>query len=115
MDWKDALNQLKSQQGFPSGNETSEPEEQIVSNETNDEKRQKAPLRILIDKKGRKGKTATIIEGILAEDQETERLAKLLKQKLGTGGSWLPGEILLQGDCKTEAAKILRSEGYQVK
>lgn len=109
MDWKETLSLLKGNGNLPEGDENMNgiKDENISSF--------KGFLHVVLDKKGRKGKTATIIEGLGDNDAETEELAKLLKQKLGTGGSWRTGEILLQGDCKTAAIDILKKSGYKIK
>ena len=70
-------------------------------------------LNIVLDKKGRKGKVATIIEGFTIDDDAVAEIASELKRKIGTGGSSRGGEILLQGDWKVKAADILRSKGFK--
>lgn len=72
-------------------------------------------LHILIDRKGRKGKVATIIEGFDPDDKGIEEITSYLKKKIGTGGSSRGGEILLQGDWKEKAAEILKAKGYKIK
>lgn len=108
-DWKDALNALKNSGDIPvddTPDTVAEPEKKEV---------QKTPLHVLIDKKGRKGKTATIIEGFNCTDDELQEIARILKQRLGTGGSAREGEILIQGDRKNEVTDILKSLGYKTK
>ena len=109
-DWKDALGALLDSGDIPV-DDTPIPENDGPSAQTV----QKAPLSVIVDRKGRKGKTATIIEGFLGTDEELERLARTLKQKLGTGGSTRDGEILIQGERRKEAAAILASLGYKTK
>lgn len=60
----------------------------------------KGRLRIVTEKKGRGGKTATIIFGFdeNVTDEEISALAAKLKKKLSTGGSARGGEILIQGE-----------------
>lgn len=74
-------------------------------------------LDIMLDRKGRGGKTATIIAGFDADDidAETLRVAAMLKRKLATGGSARGGEILLQGDRREQVAELLRAEGYKTR
>ena len=110
MDWKDALSQLKDSGTIPVDN-TPDP----LPEEQNQDAPQKTPLRILIDRKGRKGKTATIVEGFTGSDDQLQLLAKTLKHRLGTGGSARDGEILIQGDRKENVAEILQSLGYKTK
>ncbi|MDE6753515.1 MAG: translation initiation factor [Muribaculaceae bacterium] len=109
IDWKDALGALKDSGMIPQDNTPD------IVPENSEKKLQKATLSVIIDRKGRKGKTATIIEGFEGSEEELEALAKTLKQKLGVGGSARGGEILIQGERKNDAAAILKSLGYKVK
>lgn len=72
-------------------------------------------LTVFIDKKQRKGKVVTIIQGFIGKTEDLEALAKLLKTKCGTGGSAKDGEIIIQGDVKIKVKEILEKEGYKVK
>lgn len=72
-------------------------------------------LHIVMERKGRGGKTATIVEGFECDEQTLSDVARRLRQHLGTGGSARGGEILLQGDCRQKAAALLRKMGYKVK
>ena len=110
MDWKDTLSNLKATLG----------ESPAVDNpgetpETQEDSRPKSVLHVLIDKKGRNGKTATIIECFQEEPSVVEKVAKILKQKLGVGGSVRNGEILIQGERKDKVKEILNSLGYKTK
>jgi translation initiation factor 1 len=109
MDWKEALNQLKNSEDIP------QVEDEPIIETENKTKSKKETLHVLIDRKQRKGKTATIIEGFLCDDQELKEVAKLLKTKIGAGGSSRAGEILLQGDWKDKVSAILKEMGYKVK
>ena len=111
-DWKDMLSSLKENMG--------EVMEDAKDNENSSEAvtecpAQKGPLSVLIDRKGRKGKTATIIEGLEIDDEEVEKLASELKRKIGTGGSARGGEILLQGDWRDRTIALLKEKGYNAK
>ena len=75
----------------------------------------KQQLIVSIDKKQRKGKTVTLIEGFIGKTEDLEALAKLLKTKCGVGGSAKDGEIVIQGDFKQKVKEILQKEGYKVK
>ncbi len=70
-------------------------------------------LRVELDK--RKGKTATLITGYDAPDEDVKKLAQTLKIKLATGGSTRDGEILIQGDVRRKAAELLEGMGFKVK
>lgn len=107
-DWKDILGQLKSDSSLPAGNDVGN---EIVAEEAV----KKDTLRVVIDRKGRKGKTATIIEGFTIADDEVEAIGAMLKKKLGVGGSARGGEILIQGDFSVKVKDLLLKEGYKVK
>lgn len=72
-------------------------------------------LRVLLDKKSRKGKIVTLVEGFVGADEDLQNLAKALKQKCGVGGSAKDGEILIQGDFKQKIFELLKNLDYQVK
>ena len=107
MDWKEALGKL-NMDDFPA------PEEQpVFTKEESDI--EKETLHIFIDRKQRKGKTATIVEGFLCGDEQLKVIARDLKMRIGVGGSARCGEILLQGDCAAKLRDVLTSMGYKVK
>lgn len=108
MDWKDALSSLRGE--LPEG----ENNEQQTSTEAGTKEKKRGKLHIVIERKGRKGKTATIIEGFEETDAEIEEIARELKQKIGTGGSARGGEILLQGDWRERATELLKAKGYKI-
>ena len=110
MDWKDALASLN---GLPEGENTPTSLNNEQANEKPD--MQKNALHVLIEKKGRGGKTATIIEGFEISDEEIDEIARTLRKKLGTGGSARGGEILIQGDRKADTIKMLKEMGFKVK
>ena len=108
-DWKDALSSLRN--SMPS-NEDGNLDETFKEEES-DAQVQKEKLTIVTDKKGRNGKTATIIEGFTIPQNKVEDIAKSLKQKLGVGGSVREGEILIQGEHKEKIKKFLLQNGFK--
>lgn len=103
-DWKDALGALRASVPVDETPDMLAPADDAPARQS---------LTVLLDKKGRKGKAATIIEGFSLHDQEVEDIARTLRQRLATGGSARGGEILLQGDRRKEAADLLRGMGHK--
>ena len=72
-------------------------------------------LRLKIEKQGRAGKTATLIEGFTREKRLMEALVSELKRKLGTGGSFKGRIVILQGDVRERLRPLLVQAGFTVK
>ncbi len=70
------------------------------------------PLRVSIEKKGRGGKTATLLKGFIGNEEDLKELAKMLKTRCGVGGSAKDGEIIIQGDHRLKVIEILQKAGY---
>ena len=92
-DWKDRLNIVYSTNPDFRYDDGAEEEEA-----TPEKDRQK--LRVNIEKKGRGGKTVTVVSGFTGREDDLKELGRLLKTKCGVGGSVKDGEILIQGELK---------------
>lgn len=109
-DWRDALSSLAGQ--LP-GNDTVD--DAISNSDILPESKQTSPIHIALERKGRAGKTATIIFGFTIDDDSLKELAAEIKRSLGCGGSARGGEILIQGDRVNDCRKFLSDRGYKIK
>ena len=72
-------------------------------------------LRVYIEKKGRGGKTASVLKGFVGTDEDRNDLSKLIKASCGVGGSVKEGEIIIQGDQRDKIVKLLAAKNYGIK
>ena len=104
-DWKDRLNVVYSTN--PDYQYESINEEEAETLPKNQQK-----LRVSMEKKGRGGKTVTLVRGFIGTEDDLKELGKLLKTKCGVGGSAKDDEIIIQGDFKQRIIDLLKAEGY---
>ncbi len=109
-DWKDRLDVVYS----------TNPDFKYSKEEEEEELQETLPpakqtLKVSIDRKQRKGKSVTLVEGFIGSEDDLKELSKVLKAKCGVGGSAKEGEIIIQGEFKQKVAEILSSLGYKVK
>jgi len=70
-------------------------------------------INISKQKKGKKGKTITLIKGLGTEDKILlKELLKKIKVFCGTGGILIDSNIQLQGDMVSQSIEFLRKEGF---
>lgn len=108
-DWKDMLAKLRPADDETDGDTSDAPIP------VEDKRMQKTPVKVSIDRKQRRGKTATIAEGFECDEREVAEIAASLKKSIGVGGSSRGAEILLQGDCRDRMASLLTGMGFKVK
>ena len=75
----------------------------------------KQNLRVQASRKGRKGKTVTVISGFQSNPETLTTLLKQLKNQCGAGGTVKDNEIEIQGDHKQKLVDILIKLGYKAK
>ncbi|MDE7410776.1 MAG: translation initiation factor [Paramuribaculum sp.] len=107
MNWQEKLEQFKRDNPeLPDGPDTiDEPQPSPALSQPR--------VDIIMERKGRAGKTATIITGWVLDDAQLQNIASALQKKLGTGGSARGGDILIQGDRRADVHKLLTEMGYK--
>jgi translation initiation factor 1 len=77
------------------------------------------PTRIVaklrMEKKGRGGKTVTVVYDLPRNDAFLKELGARLKRECGTGGAITDNTIELQGELRDRVRAILQGLGYTVK
>jgi len=71
--------------------------------------------RVQASRKGRKGKTVSVVSGLQLKPETMESLLKQLKTQCGAGGTVKDNEIEIQGDHTQKIAQILIQLGYKAK
>ena len=72
-------------------------------------------LYVSLDRKNRKGKKVTLVEGFTGSSRDLKELARELKSSCGVGGSVVDTQILIQGDFRERVISLLQDKGYKVK
>ena len=115
IDWKEALGKAFN---MPEGEEnvaTDAVEEQQTPRADAVEQQGKQRLDIVLERKGRGGKQATIVTGFVCDDEALKQVASQLKRNLGVGGSARGGEILIQGDFRQRVLDQLIAMGFKAR
>ena len=71
--------------------------------------------KLRMEKKGRGGKTVTVVDGLPRNAAFLRELSQELKRACGTGGAVLEGAIELQGELRERVRDVLIKKGYVVK
>ena len=72
-------------------------------------------MYVRLDRKGRSGKSVTIIEGFQLTEKDREALLRKLKTWLGTGGALKEDLLEIQGDHRDAVISLLQDMGYKPK
>ncbi len=72
---------------------------------------------VRLEKKGRKGKTVTLIERLPTDEDFLKELAKMFKARIGGGGTYYVeadgGVIEVQGDHRSALTAMLADQGFR--
>ena len=71
--------------------------------------------KLRMEKKGRGGKTVTVVYDLPQNEAFLKELAQELKRTCGTGGAVAENTIELQGDLRARVREYLEKKGWQVK
>jgi translation initiation factor 1 len=72
-------------------------------------------VTVRLERKGRGGKSVTVIDGLQMRQKEREALLRQLKTKLGTGGTVKDTSLEIQGDHRDALMAELGKMGYTAK
>jgi len=102
-----------SSEGLPLAAESS-PAAPAHRTEAGPARKNRGRVDIIRQTAGRGGKTVTVIKGFVGIGlPEKERLAKAMQKACGTGGTVKDGQIEIQGDKRTEVARILAEANFR--
>lgn len=76
---------------------------------------EKQDLRVQVSRKGRKGKSVTLITGFIHKPETLEALAKKLKAQCGSGGTVKDSTVEIQGEHAAKVVSLLTKQGYKAK
>ena len=72
-------------------------------------------MTVRLERKGRGGKTVTVIDGLLMQQGKMEELLKQLKSRPGTGGTVKDESLEIQGDHRDKIIVELNGMGFAPK
>ena len=70
-------------------------------------------VRVYLEKKGRGGKSVTLIKGLSLAAPQLDAICKELKGKCGVGGKREGREIMIQGDQRKKVIEAMIKKGYR--
>ena len=76
---------------------------------------EKVVAKLRVEKKGRGGKTVTVVFDLPRNDEFLKELSQELKRACGVGGSTTETTVELQGDVRDRVRELLVKKGYIVK
>ncbi len=71
-------------------------------------------VHVSLETEGRKGKAVTVITGLQHNPQTMDKIARILKQHCGAGGTVKDGFIEIQGDQRERVSAKLQEMNYDV-
>ena len=106
---------LGKQLGLPRTDETAKPVELRAPKETSTLVVARGPARAVVrmERAGRGGKEATVVEQLGLHGGELEAWLKALKSALGCGGSIEGDALMLQGDHRKRLPGVLKARGVR--
>ncbi len=72
-------------------------------------------LTVRLERKGRGGKSVSVIDGLQMPGKKKEGLLRQLKTNLGTGGTLTDSNLEIQGDHCSQIIEVLGRLGYNAK
>jgi translation initiation factor 1 len=72
-------------------------------------------VRVTLDRKGRRGKSVTLVMGLPGDDEELEAQAQNLRRLCGAGGTVRDGVVEVQGNHVDRLIAHLVAQGHRVK
>ena len=104
-----------SSEGLPPAPESSSADSaQRTATRANPARKNRGRVDIIRQTAGRGGKTVTVVKGFVGIGlPEKEQLARAMQKSCGTGGTVKDGQIEIQGDKRTEVARILTEANFR--
>ncbi len=109
------LNNLSALSTLLSGDETDALAKEAATKQAKRKLGEGQEVRVTLDKKARRGKAVTVIEGLHLSTEMRDQLAKTLRQKFSAGGTAEKDTIELQGDHVAKVIDYLREQAFVVK